>query len=166
MLITCSCVEFVGFLLQAQNDYSDIDPAAAVVLEPVLVGPQSGGASQSRTGAEVAVATLELIDQAQQRSQPDHVLVTLSVGECVQLLNLPATHPCARLNNTYVFVDRPRPSAANAAARLVPVIEAVSGQRFEVPYACVRRVPVSDAPYTAVGLACITGEFIMLVAIA
>ena len=132
---------------QAEHEYTDIADDVVVVLEPVMVAQQFGGVSQSRTGAEVAVATLELLDKAR-RHEPETVLVTLPVDECVHLLNLPASHPFARLNNTYVFVDHPRaPSAsgASATARLVPVIEAMSGERFDVPFACIRRVPASDA---------------------
>lgn len=115
-----------------------------------MVAPQSGGGvPHVKTGAEVAVATLELIDKVKQKKAPEQLLVTLPVGECLRLFNLPATHQFAHLNNTYVFVDRPRSLLAHAApSRLVPVIEARSGQRFEVPYACIQAVPPSSAPYT------------------
>lgn len=151
------------FNFQAQSEYEDIPTEVTAILEPLMVASESGdGARPARTGAEVAVATLELIDKVKQKKAPEHILITLPVGTCLRLFNLPATHPFAHLNNTFVFVDRPRPSSGHAAPSmsLVPVIEARSGQRFEVPYACVQAVSPSSAPYT---LAMTDGTFIFFI---
>jgi hypothetical protein len=116
------------------------------LLEPVMIGPLSGGPPVARTGVELPLATLEMMDQIRHSNTS---LVIFSVGDCVQIFNLPPDHAFARFNNAFLYIARPPANAQLPLDGLVPVVDAQSNQRFSVPYANIRRISPVSAPHHA-----------------